>query len=146
MSVKVFLEDISILNSWTGPVSRWWPSLLWGPLRAWTEQKGRGRLNSLLPECWAEAWILPPGLNAPEDILRAFRLESTSLALWLSDLQNTPPLLLCASSLQTADYGTSQPLYSDPIPYDKSLYLKNTYWGRQHLKWRRLPWLVSLSQ
>ena len=126
MSVKVFLEDISI---WIAELGRKQMVALpkVGPLRAWTEQKGRGRLNSL--SAWMLSWGMDPLLASMLQRALILRPLDWSPRPWLSGCQTfkTHRCSLCASSLQTADYATSQPLYpQDPIPYDKSLYLKNT--------------------
>ena len=100
----MFPEEIS---SWIGELSKAdcppkCRCTSYNPLRAWIEQRGRGRLN--LPF----AWLLElghqffPALCAPDSQAFRLRLEPTPSALWLSGLWTT---LLAFLGPQFADVG-----------------------------------------
>jgi len=102
--VKVFLEDISI---WIAELGRKQMVALpkVGPLRAWTEQKGRERLNSL--SAWMLSWGIDPLLPSMLQTALILRPSDWSPHPWLPSSQTfkTHCCSLCASSLRTADYG-----------------------------------------
>lgn len=88
---------------------RW---VLWGP-----EQNKKAEESSNSLSAWMLSWGMDPLLASM--LQRALILRPLDwVRPWLSGCQTfkTHRCSLCASSLQTADYGTSQPLYpQDPI-------------------------------
>ena len=79
------------LSKEDGPPQCGWTSSK--PMRAWIEQKGRGRLNSI------SAWLIElghqssPAFGSPGSQAFRLRLKSTPLAFWFSGLHTTPPAL-----------------------------------------------------
>lgn len=121
MSVKVFLEEISI---WVSRLSKGHPDR-WGwassnPVKAWVEQKGRGRKNSFLSQ--DIPFLLPSDTGAPgsqsfDSYLHLDHQSPGSQAFRLRLNFTTAFSDSPACRLQMADCGASQPPWlQKPVP------------------------------